>query len=44
VPATELGETGGTRITIAGACDVPLADATRAWREALPRALGAPPD
>ncbi|HSO95336.1 MAG TPA: AIR synthase-related protein, partial [Acidimicrobiia bacterium] len=41
VPVTEIGATGGTHIAIDGACDVPLADAARAWREALPRTLGA---
>jgi phosphoribosylformylglycinamidine synthase subunit PurL len=43
VPATELGETSGPRLTIDGALDVALADAERAWREALPQALGASP-
>ncbi len=43
IPATELGETGGARLTIDGALDVALPDAARAWREALPRALGATP-
>ena len=43
IAVTELGETGGARLTIDGALDVALPDATRAWREALPRALGAAP-
>jgi phosphoribosylformylglycinamidine synthase len=43
VPAIELGETGGARLTIDGALDVALIDAERAWREALPQALGASP-
>ncbi len=43
VPATELGETSGARLTIDGALDVALTDAERAWREALPHALGASP-
>jgi phosphoribosylformylglycinamidine (FGAM) synthase-like enzyme len=40
VPAEELGEAGGDRLVAAGAFDVDLADATRAWRDAIPRALG----
>jgi phosphoribosylformylglycinamidine synthase len=41
VPATELGEATGERLVMEGAFDVALADAATAWREALPRALGA---
>jgi hypothetical protein len=42
VPATELGATGGARLTIEAALDVALIDADRAWRESLSRALGVP--
>jgi predicted metal-dependent phosphoesterase TrpH len=40
VPAAEVGETGGDRLVASGAFDVALADATRAWRDAIPNALG----
>ncbi len=40
VPAADIGETGGDRLVATGAFDVPLAAATRAWRDALPNALG----
>jgi phosphoribosylformylglycinamidine synthase len=40
VPAEELGEAGGARLVAAGAFDVDLADAARAWRDAIPSALG----
>ena len=40
VPAEELGEAGGDRLVAAGTFDVDLADATRAWRDAIPSALG----
>ena len=39
VPAVVIGEAGGDRLTWAGAFDVTLADAERAWRDALPSAL-----
>jgi phosphoribosylformylglycinamidine synthase subunit PurL len=39
VPAWELGPTGGDRLVAAGAFDVELAVATRAWRRAIPDAL-----
>ena len=38
VPAIDLGEAGGDRIVSAD-FDVAVADASRAWREAIPRAL-----
>jgi phosphoribosylformylglycinamidine synthase len=41
VPAQRLGTAVGDRLTAAGAFDVSLADATHAWRDALPDALGA---
>ncbi|MGH9048872.1 MAG: phosphoribosylformylglycinamidine synthase subunit PurL [Acidimicrobiia bacterium] len=41
VPAEELGETGGDRLVAAGAFEVALAAAATAWRDAIPRALGA---
>jgi phosphoribosylformylglycinamidine synthase II len=41
VAAAEIGEARGDRLIAAGAFDVPLADATRAWRDAIPNALGA---
>jgi phosphoribosylformylglycinamidine synthase subunit PurL len=41
VPITELGSTGGERLTIDDGLDITLADATHAWRGALPRLLGA---
>jgi len=41
VPATDVGEAGGDRLVATGAFDVALADATRAWRDAIPNALGA---
>jgi phosphoribosylformylglycinamidine synthase subunit PurL len=40
VPARRVGTTGGARLALDGAFDVALADATRAWRDAIPRALG----
>src|SRR5205814_9303008 len=42
VPAQRLGTAGGDRIVAAGAFAVSLADATHAWRDALPNALGHP--
>jgi phosphoribosylformylglycinamidine synthase len=41
VPFTELGRAGGARLVIEGCFDVSLTDATTAWRDALPSALGA---
>jgi phosphoribosylformylglycinamidine synthase subunit PurL len=40
VAVTELGLAGGNRLVIDGLVDVSVADATSAWRRALPRALG----
>jgi phosphoribosylformylglycinamidine synthase len=40
VPAMRLGEAGGDRIVADGAFSVSLAEATAAWRDAIPRALG----
>ena len=40
VPARDCGMTGGDRLVVTGACDVAVADATRAWRDAIPSALG----
>jgi len=39
VPAAAIGVAGGDRLRWEGAFDVALADAERAWREALPSAL-----
>ena len=39
VPAASIGVAGGDRLRWAGAFDVALADAERAWRDALPSAL-----
>jgi phosphoribosylformylglycinamidine synthase len=39
VPAAMIGTAGGDRLAWAGAFDVALADAEKAWREALPAAL-----
>jgi hypothetical protein len=41
VRASDIGEAGGDRLIAADAFDVTLADATRAWRDAIPNALGA---
>jgi phosphoribosylformylglycinamidine synthase len=41
VRADVLGTAGGDRLVVTGAFDVALADAARAWRDALPRLLGA---
>ena len=38
VPASRLGVAGGDRLVADGAFDVALADATDAWRDAIPRA------
>ncbi len=40
VPVRELGLVDGNRIVIRDAVDVSLEDATRTWREGLPKALG----
>jgi phosphoribosylformylglycinamidine synthase subunit PurL len=40
VPVTALGTAGGDRLVIDGIVDVGVAEATEAWRTALPRALG----
>ncbi|MBM3671473.1 MAG: phosphoribosylformylglycinamidine synthase subunit PurL [Actinobacteria bacterium] len=41
VLAVDLGVADGDRLIVEGAIDVPLADAERAWRDAIPTALGA---
>jgi phosphoribosylformylglycinamidine synthase subunit PurL len=41
VTATDIGEARGDRLVADGAFNVLLADATRAWRDAIPNALGA---
>jgi phosphoribosylformylglycinamidine synthase len=41
VRASEIGVASGDRLIADGAFDVSLADATRAWRDAIPRALDA---
>jgi phosphoribosylformylglycinamidine synthase len=41
VPATAVGEAGGDRLVARDAFDVGLADATAAWRDSIPDALGA---
>jgi phosphoribosylformylglycinamidine synthase subunit PurL len=41
VATTEIGEARGDRLVADGAFDVPLAAATRAWRDMIPDALGA---
>ncbi len=40
VPASVIGEAGGDRLIASGAFDVALADAERAWRDALPALMG----
>jgi phosphoribosylformylglycinamidine synthase subunit PurL len=40
VPVSSLGVAGGDRLVVADLLDVDLAEATEAWRTALPRALG----
>jgi phosphoribosylformylglycinamidine synthase len=40
VPAREVGMAAGDRLIADGAFDVPLADATRVWRDAIPNAVG----
>jgi phosphoribosylformylglycinamidine synthase len=41
VPADNIGAAGGDRLVARGAFDVALADATAAWRDAIPNALSA---
>jgi hypothetical protein len=41
VLAAAVGEARGDRLVAHDAFDVPLADATHAWRDAIPNALGA---
>ena len=41
VPVSTLGAAGGDRLVVEGLLDVGLAEATEAWRTAIPRALGA---
>jgi len=41
VPARDAGMTGGDRLVVDGVLDVALADATRAWRDAIPALVGA---
>jgi phosphoribosylformylglycinamidine synthase len=40
VPATVLGDAGGDALRAEGAFHLPLADATRAWRDAIPSIMG----
>jgi hypothetical protein len=40
VALAELGEAGGDRLVVDGLLDVALADASVAWRDRLPAALG----
>ena len=40
VLAADIGRAGGHRLAAAGAFDVALDDASSAWRDAIPRALG----
>jgi hypothetical protein len=40
VTVSSLGMAGGDRLVVGGLLDVDLAEATEAWRTALPRALG----
>jgi phosphoribosylformylglycinamidine synthase II len=41
VPAAFLGGSGGDRLVVEGLVDVGVAEATTAWRDAIPRALAA---
>ena len=41
VAAADVGAARGDRLIAAGAFDVAVADATRAWRDAIPNALRA---
>jgi phosphoribosylformylglycinamidine synthase len=43
VPALLLGRAGGDRLVADGAFDAALAEATSAWRDAIPKALGRVP-
>jgi phosphoribosylformylglycinamidine synthase subunit PurL len=43
IPARILGHPGGERLVVDGLVDLSVADATAAWRGALPGALGQPP-
>jgi phosphoribosylformylglycinamidine (FGAM) synthase-like enzyme len=40
VPVTELGDAGGDRLRIGDRVDLPVEDVVRAWKGALPAALG----
>ena len=40
MPTARIGVAGGDRLTIKGLLDVSLADATAAWRDKVPAALG----
>ena len=42
IPASALGPAGGDRLVVDGLLDVGLAEATAAWHDAIPDALGAP--
>ena len=39
VPSSSLGDAGGDRLVVDGLVDVSVADATAAWRDAIPKAL-----
>lgn len=41
IPHERIGVAGGDRLTVKGQFDLPLADATAAWRDRLPGTLGA---
>ncbi len=41
IPAVDIGSAGGNRLVARGAFDVALDGAARAWRDAIPLALGA---
>jgi hypothetical protein len=43
VPAAVVGVAQGDRLRAANAFDVPLADADRAWRDAIPNLMAAVP-
>ena len=40
VPARDVGMTGGARLIVDGVLDLALADAARAWRDAIPTLVG----
>ena len=40
VPAAAIGTAGGEQLVVEGLVDLPVADLARAWRRALPAALG----